>query len=98
MVIQTDVMLNTGLVNTYFVLLCKTTEYTVQNNSFVVLSHVHTYWLLNTYIVCGFSYTRLFNKKKLYKNTQAENYPKTKNKLRLITRLKFWSEKFTKFI
>ena len=42
--------------------------------------------------------TRLFfYKNKLYKNTQAEIYPKIKNKLRTITRLKFWSEKFKKF-
>ena len=39
-----------------------------------------------------------FYKNKLYKNTQAEICPKIKNKLRKITRLKFWSEKFKKFI
>ena len=35
-----------------------------------------------------------FYKNKLYKNTQAEICPKIKNKLRTITRLKFWLEKF----
>ena len=39
-----------------------------------------------------------FYKNKLYKNTQAETCPKIKNRLRTITRLKFWSEKFKKFI
>ena len=43
-------------------------------------------------------YTLFFYKNKLYKNTQAEIWPKIKNKLRTITRLKFWSEKFKKFI
>ena len=43
-------------------------------------------------------YTVFFYKNKLYKNTQAEICPKIKNKLRTITRLKFWSEKFKKFI
>ena len=42
--------------------------------------------------------TRIFCKNKLYKNTQAEICPNVKNKLRTITRLKFWSEKFKKFI
>ena len=37
-------------------------------------------------------------KDKLHENTQAEICPKIKNKLRTITRLKFWSEKFEKFI
>ena len=39
-----------------------------------------------------------FNKNKLYKSTQAEICWKIKNKLRTITMLKFWSEKFKKFI
>ena len=39
-----------------------------------------------------------FYKNKFYKNTQAEIYPKIKNKLTTITRLKFWSEKFKKYI
>ena len=39
-----------------------------------------------------------FYKNKLYKNTQAEICPKIKNKLKTITRLKFWSEKSKKLI
>ena len=37
-------------------------------------------------------------KNKLYKNTQAEICPKIKNKLRLISRVKLWSDKFKNFI
>ena len=43
-------------------------------------------------------YTLFFYKNKLYKNTQAEICPEIKNNLRTIARLKFWSEKFKKFI
>ena len=38
----------------------------------------------------------VFYKNKRYKNTQAMQ--KIKNKPKTITRLKFWSEKFKKFI
>ena len=43
-------------------------------------------------------YTLFFYKNKLYKNSQAKIFPKIKNKLRTITRLKFRSAKFKKFI
>ena len=47
----------------------------------------------------GFDYYTLFLKEQtLYKNIQAEIWPKFKENLRTITRLKFWSEKFKKFI
>ena len=39
-----------------------------------------------------------FYKNKLYRNTQAEIGLKIENKLRTLTRLKFWSDKFKKFI
>ena len=41
-------------------------------------------------------YTLVFSwyKNKFYKNTQAGICPKFKNRLRTITRLKFWSDKF----
>ena len=45
-----------------------------------------------------YCHTRFFFKNKLYKNTQAEIEPKIKNKLRKTTRLKFWSDKFKKFV
>ena len=43
-------------------------------------------------------YTHIFYKNKLYKNTQAEICPKINNKLGTITRVKFSSDKFKKFI
>ena len=45
-----------------------------------------------------FNDTRFFYKNRLYKNIRTEICPKIKNKLRTITRLKFWSDKFKKFI
>ena len=52
--------------------------------------------------LCGYKrVTRFFlynNKLYMYKNTQAEICPKIRNKLRTLTRQKFWSEKFKKFI
>ena len=63
-------------------------------------------WQKVFYITCGlynsgciqYALHNFFYKNKLYKNTQAEICPKFKNKLRTITWLKFWSEKFKKFI
>ena len=49
-------------------------------------------------VVCEGPTRFFFYKNKLYKNTQAEICPKIKNKLRTITRLKFWSENLKKFI